>query len=100
MKKLRNQLDYIHLHILSVVSLGQLQRMFSQRHNFDLRRMLEGTDAILACLIKQMQQDFAMMTNSLQPVRMNQTEREEIGKQLVPSSKQNKVQTCLTAKEN
>lgn len=88
--KLRNHLDYLHMHILSVVSMGQLQRMFAKRSNFDLRRLLEGTDTILSSLIARLQEDFALLTGSLEPARIKQSARDEIGKLLIPTLK-NKV---------
>lgn len=86
---LRNQLDYLHWHVLSVVSLTQLQRMFNGRDNFDLRRLLQGTDAIVASLVDRMQSDFALMTNTLSPLRLDHELRHELGKIInaLPSDK-------------
>ena len=36
------QLNYLYNLIISVLTLKQLQRIFSERPNFDLRRMLHG----------------------------------------------------------
>ena len=38
------QLTYIYNQILSVLTAAQLNRIFNQRKNFDLRRMLSGSD--------------------------------------------------------
>ena len=41
-KKLRDQLLYLHNQIISVLTSAQLTRIFEQRVNFDLRRLLGG----------------------------------------------------------
>jgi len=47
-QQLRLHLEYLHLHILSVVTASQLQRIFKQSSNFDLRRLLEGASSLLS----------------------------------------------------
>jgi len=41
--QLRVHLEYLHLQVLSIITGGQLKRIFTRRGNFDLRRLLEGT---------------------------------------------------------
>lgn len=48
--QIRNHLDYIHLHILSVVTSTQLSRAFQRRSNFDLTRLLEGEVLFTPCM--------------------------------------------------
>jgi hypothetical protein len=45
--KTRAHLEYLHLQILSIVSLAQLKRLFERRGNFDLRRLLDGENPTL-----------------------------------------------------
>jgi hypothetical protein len=40
--KTRSHLEYLHLQVLSVVSVTQLRRIFERRTNFDLGRLLSG----------------------------------------------------------
>ncbi|ODN96357.1 hypothetical protein L198_04071 [Cryptococcus wingfieldii CBS 7118] len=44
---LRSHLEYIHLHILSVVTSTQLTRAFQRRSNFDLSKLLDGNAILL-----------------------------------------------------
>ncbi|TYJ54272.1 hypothetical protein B9479_005031 [Cryptococcus floricola] len=44
---LRSHLEYIHLHILSVVTSTQLTRAFQRRSNFDLSKLLDGNAIML-----------------------------------------------------
>ncbi|WVW78638.1 hypothetical protein I302_100598 [Kwoniella bestiolae CBS 10118] len=86
---LRSHLEYIHLHILSVISSTQLSRMFQRRSNFDLSRLLEGTETFLNKLIDRSQFDFSYLTSTLQPLRMNPATRDMAGAALMPPSKFN-----------
>lgn len=40
--KTRSHLEYLHLQVLSVVTVSQLRRIFERRTNFDLGRLLSG----------------------------------------------------------
>ncbi|WVQ69079.1 uncharacterized protein L199_007291 [Kwoniella botswanensis] len=86
---LRSHLEYIHLHILSVVSSTQLSRVFQRRSNFDLSRLLEGTETFLNKLTDRSQFDFSYLTSTLQPLRMNPASRDMAGAALMPPSKFN-----------
>jgi hypothetical protein len=101
--QIRNHLDYIHLHILSVVTSTQLSRAFQRRSNFDLTRLLEGevarhtvfwgaltpagTENFLHKLIDRCQDDFSYFTSTLQPLRMAPALRDTAAAALMPPSK-------------
>ncbi|WVR04506.1 hypothetical protein IAU60_001510 [Kwoniella sp. DSM 27419] len=84
---LRSHLDYIHLQILSVVSSTQLSRVFQRRSNFDLSRLLEGSETFLKKLIDTAQYDFSYLTSTLQPLRMSPALRDNAAAALMPPSK-------------
>lgn len=48
--KIRSHLEYLHLQILSVVTASQLRRIFERRTNFDLRRLLNGSNSSSYCI--------------------------------------------------
>ncbi|CAO1632805.1 unnamed protein product [Parajaminaea phylloscopi] len=81
---LKAQLEVLHAGIISLVSEHQLHRLFSRGHNFDLRRMLEGTDGILESLVARMQSDFGLTLGAggggvcLRPLRMDLKLREDL----------------------
>ncbi|KAI0755027.1 trafficking protein Mon1-domain-containing protein [Daedaleopsis nitida] len=83
----RFHLEYLHLQILSVVSAEQLRRMFAQRRNFDLRRLLGGAEPFLFSLLSRLEWDLAMSTSSLHCLKLNPTLRKSIADILVPTSK-------------
>ncbi|ODN75472.1 hypothetical protein L202_06607 [Cryptococcus amylolentus CBS 6039] len=84
---LRSHLEYIHLHILSVVTSTQLTRAFQRRSNFDLSKLLDGTSHFLTNLITAAQNDFTYLTSTLQPLRMPPAIRDTCAAALMPPSK-------------
>lgn len=51
---LRQHLEYLYLQVISLVSASQLSRLFGRMPNFDLRRLLEGTEGIFDYLVNQL----------------------------------------------
>ncbi|SJX63263.1 related to MON1-required for fusion of cvt-vesicles and autophagosomes with the vacuole [Sporisorium reilianum f. sp. reilianum] len=51
---LRQHLEYLHLQVVSLVSASQLARLFARMPNFDLRRLLEGTEGIFDYMVNQL----------------------------------------------
>ncbi|RDX42616.1 DUF254-domain-containing protein [Lentinus brumalis] len=83
----RFHLEYLHLQILSVVSAEQLRRMFEQRRNFDLRRLLGGAEPFLYSLLSRLEWDMAMSTSSLHCLKLDPALRKAVADILVPASK-------------
>ncbi|KNG52619.1 vacuolar fusion protein mon1 [Stemphylium lycopersici] len=48
--QLRSQLEALYMQILSTLTLPSMERMFAARANYDLRRPLQGTEALLSAL--------------------------------------------------
>lgn len=48
--QLRNQLEALYMQILSTLTLPSMERMFSNRPSYDLRRPLQGTEILLSAL--------------------------------------------------
>ncbi|RSH76512.1 Vacuolar fusion protein mon1, partial [Apiotrichum porosum] len=71
---LRMHLEYIYLQILSVVTATQISRAFQRRSNFDLSRLLEGSDPFLHKLW-------------LSPLRMAPALRDTAASALMPPAK-------------
>ncbi|SPO23640.1 related to MON1 - required for fusion of cvt-vesicles and autophagosomes with the vacuole [Ustilago trichophora] len=51
---LRQHLEYLYLQVISLVSASQLSRLFGRMPNFDLRRLLEGTEGIFDYMVNQL----------------------------------------------
>ncbi|KAG9315754.1 trafficking protein Mon1-domain-containing protein [Chiua virens] len=83
----RSHLEYLHLQILSIVTASQLRRIFERRTNFDLRRLLNGTEPFLFTLLKRLEFDLAMATSSLHCLQLDPSLRSRVADALVPMTK-------------
>ncbi|KAM5533422.1 hypothetical protein V8D89_012860 [Ganoderma adspersum] len=83
----RFHLEYLHLQILSVFSAEQLRRMFEQRRNFDLGRLLRGAEPLLYSLLSRLEWDLATGTSSLHCLKLDPMLRKSVANVLVPTSK-------------
>ncbi|KAG7544234.1 hypothetical protein FFLO_03347 [Filobasidium floriforme] len=84
---LRTHLELLHLQLLSIVTEVQLKKVFARQSNFNLRRLLEGTETSLHTLLNDMQMDLTFMTSALQPMRMAPALRDAAGQALAPTDK-------------
>ncbi|KAK9893695.1 DUF254-domain-containing protein [Cystobasidium minutum MCA 4210] len=65
---LRTQLDYLYLSIISVTTQASIASIFKQRSNFDLRRLLAGTDNILNGVLTGLQETSLQVDRLLEAV--------------------------------
>ena len=86
-QKLRTHLEYLYLQILSVVTQSQLHAIFSKRSNFDLRRLLEGTEGIMQSLLEGLQDDTESMMGALRVLPLELGLRDECAQLLKPTTK-------------
>ncbi|PWN32019.1 DUF254-domain-containing protein [Meira miltonrushii] len=95
---LRNHLEYLHQAVISLVSASKLNKLFDRAANFDLKRLLQGTDNILDSLLTRLQLETIAMRGALQPLRLNAAIRHDVGAALIPTrSKQARPQDALYA---
>ncbi|CEH13260.1 Uncharacterized conserved protein Sand [Ceraceosorus bombacis] len=83
----RMHLEHLHRGVIGLVSAAQLKRLFARAANFDLRRMLEGTDGLLDALIGRLQVDVSIPLGALQPLRLSASTRDDVANRLVPDKK-------------
>ena len=77
--QLRSQLDALYQQILSTLTLAQLTKVFNQRYNFDLRRLLGGTEVFLDGLVDSMTRGSPqVLLSALECVRLRKSHRERI----------------------
>ncbi|RUS16632.1 hypothetical protein BC937DRAFT_90978 [Endogone sp. FLAS-F59071] len=80
--QLRDQLLYLYNQILSVLTGAQLTKIFEQRINFDLRRLLGGTEVFLDSLSTLFNRDHGFMLGAIQCQRVPRDLRDRIGAML------------------
>ena len=94
---LSNHLEFLYYAIISIVSAAKLNRLFDRAANFDLKRVLDGTDGILDSLMTGLQTEAAPLYDSLHPLRLQYVLRAEAGAALVPSKDQVRPRDALYA---
>ncbi|CAG8631021.1 8386_t:CDS:10 [Acaulospora morrowiae] len=93
--QLRDQLNYLYNQILSVLTSTQLTKIFEQRINFDLRRLLGGTEPFLDNLTKSMSDEPGFMLGAIQCVRMSKDLREKVGSIMQSAKSKNLLYAML-----
>jgi len=83
----RSHLEYLHLQVLSVVTVTQLRRIFERRTNFDLGRLLGGSEVLVHSLLERAEADLAMGTSSLHCLKLDSVVRSRAASHLMPTSK-------------
>ncbi|XP_041944524.1 vacuolar fusion protein MON1 homolog A isoform X1 [Alosa sapidissima] len=51
------ELRYVWLQIVSLLTLAQLQRLFQSKQNYDLRRLLSGSEHLTSSLLRHLERD-------------------------------------------
>jgi vacuolar fusion protein MON1 len=78
--QLRDQLQYLYAHLLSVLTLAQITRIYAQRNNYDLRNLLSSTDTqMMDALVRTMDRHPAHMLGSVQFLRLAPAVRATVG---------------------
>jgi hypothetical protein len=77
------QLTYIYNQILSVLTLTQLTRIFEQRRNYDLRRMLSGSERLMHHLSASMDTDPSFFLSSVQCLELAPAVRDVVSESII-----------------
>ncbi|KAI9281821.1 vacuolar fusion protein MON1 [Sporodiniella umbellata] len=96
--QLRDQLSYLHNQILSVLTSTQLTKIFEQRVNFDLRRLLGGTEIFLDSLSNLFSTDHSFMLSALQCLRVSKSVRDTMGSILTEGKVKNSLYAIVVSK--
>jgi hypothetical protein len=82
-RQLSEQLVCFHSHVVSIFTTVQLTKLFEQRVNFDLRRLLFGSEGIFDALSSELSSKGGIMLGSVQCLRMPVQLRDKIGQALL-----------------
>ena len=74
--QLRTQLNYLYMQVLSTLTLPQIAHVFKRRENFDLRRLLGGTEKFLDAISDAMTKgDTSLLLGALECLKMRKSHR-------------------------
>eukprot|EP00053_Salpingoeca_punica_P013013 m.117070 g.117070 ORF g.117070 m.117070 type:complete len:541 (-) comp16087_c0_seq2:294-1916(-) len=91
------QLNYVYNQILSVLTQSQLTRIFDQRINYDLRRMLSGTEKQMDNLLDMLDRNASFFLGAVRCLRMASSARDKIAQVLQASRIKDLVFALLIA---
>ena len=72
------QLSYVYNQIISVLTLSQLSKIFRQRRNFDLRRLLSGAEKFIDNLLNMMDSEPGFLLGAVRCLPLDGSIRDSI----------------------
>lgn len=91
------QLSYVYNQILSVLTYTQLARIMEQRRNYDLRRLLAGTEKFIDNLLNLMDHEPSFLLGSVRCLPLSSSVRETIGQSMLQARVEDLVFAILVA---
>ena len=82
----------IHFQVLSVLTYSQLSRIFKQRHNYDLRRLLTGAEKFFDNLLDLMDCDASFLLSAVRCLPLDSHVRDIISQSIAQHAK---VKVCM-----
>ncbi|CAH0394975.1 unnamed protein product [Bemisia tabaci] len=81
--QLLSQLTYVYNQVISVVTLSRLTKIFEQKCNYDLRRLLSGSERLIDQLLVFMETDYAFLLGAVRVLPLAPTARDDISNIIV-----------------
>jgi len=81
--QLTTQLNYIYNQILSILTGTQLNKIFSQRRNYDLRRMLSGSERLMTHLSNAMDKDPCFFLSAVRCLPLSASVRDTVSESII-----------------
>ncbi|TRY72802.1 hypothetical protein DNTS_009506 [Danionella cerebrum] len=75
-QQLRGELLHVYHQIVSMLTQGSINRIFEHRKNYDLRRLLFGSEKVLDSLLEAMDSDPSYMLSAIQCFPLQPSSRE------------------------
>jgi hypothetical protein len=87
MPQLLLQLTYVYNQVLSVLTLSQLSRIFKQRRNYDLRRLLTGAEKFFDNLLNMIDRDPCFFLGAVRCLPLECSMRDTIAQSIAQNAK-------------
>ena len=82
-----HQLQYIYNQMISVLTFKQLERIFQQRRNYDLRRLLTGAEKFFDNLMTMMESEPSCILGAVNCLQLDTTMRDLISSTIAQNAK-------------
>jgi First Longin domain of FUZ, MON1 and HPS1/Second Longin domain of FUZ, MON1 and HPS1 len=96
--RLVQQLNYLHLQILSLLTRG-VEQIFERRAAFDLRNLLGGADRFLDSLCSMMDHDPSLYLNAIHCLRLPHSKRDAIARAMQAAGAEDLLYAICLAKD-
>uniref|UniRef100_UPI00358F3644 vacuolar fusion protein MON1 homolog A isoform X2 n=1 Tax=Myxine glutinosa TaxID=7769 RepID=UPI00358F3644 len=97
-QQLAQELHYVYNQIISVLTITQLNKVFKAKQNYDLRRLLGGTERFLNSLLNLMEQDPCFLLTAVRCLPLPSSVRDSVSQSLQQARAKDLVFAVLLAK--
>ncbi|OCT64761.1 vacuolar fusion protein MON1 homolog B [Xenopus laevis] len=98
-EQLRRELQYVYYQIISMLTQASVARIFERKKNYDLRRLLAGSEKILDSLLDMMEMDPGVLLGAVRCVAIPTTLRDSLSSILTKAITPNLVFSILVAQQ-
>ncbi|KAM9410810.1 vacuolar fusion protein MON1 homolog A isoform 2-T3 [Pholidichthys leucotaenia] len=96
-KELLRELQYIYYQIVSLLTLTQLNHIFQHKQNYDLRRLLAGSEYLTDNLLHRLERDPALLLSAVTCLPLPSSARDVVSSSLQAAKAKNLVFSILVA---
>ena len=98
--EIAKQLETIYEQLVFILTSKNIQDILQKRSNFDLRKMLGGTDKIIYSLINRMSNSVDFSFDSTKVLRLSKSVRTQIGDIMMKNRVENKLMFSILISDN
>ncbi|KAK5872992.1 hypothetical protein PBY51_013642 [Eleginops maclovinus] len=96
-KELLRELQYIYYQIVSLLTLTQLNHIFQHKQNYDLRRLLAGSEYLTDNLLHRLDRDPGLLLSAVTCLPLASSARDTVSSSLQAAKSKNLVFSILLA---
>ncbi|XP_038152011.1 vacuolar fusion protein MON1 homolog A [Cyprinodon tularosa] len=96
-KELLRELQYIYYQIVSLLTLTQLNHIFQHKQNYDLRRLLAGSEYLTDNLLRRLERDPGLLLSAVTCLPLASSARDVVSSSLQAAKAKNLVFSILLA---
>ncbi|XP_028302712.1 vacuolar fusion protein MON1 homolog A isoform X2 [Gouania willdenowi] len=96
-KELLRELNYIYYQIVSLLTLTQLNHIFQHKQNYDLRRLLAGSEYLTDSLLQRLDRDPGLLLSAVTCLPLSSNARDVVSSSLQAAKSKSLVFSILLA---
>ncbi|KAI4884814.1 hypothetical protein NFI96_003261 [Prochilodus magdalenae] len=96
-RELSRELQYVYYQIVSLLTLTQLNHIFQHKQNYDLRRLLAGSEHLTDSLLRLLDRDPGLLLNAVMSIPLASSARDVVSASLQAARAKSLVFSILLA---